>query len=92
MGLVLSFYVWYLTYRENAYLYPVVNIQEKRGQSVVTTDPYRYQRYPLYSRRFVFFPATTLLLGSWLSLLLSLILIAVIKLRTALEYRMLRGG
>jgi len=92
LGLMLSFYVWYLTYRENPYLYSVVKLQEERGQRVVTTGPYQYVRHPLYSSSLIFFPATALLLGSWLGLLLSLVLIALIVLRTALEDRMLRSG
>jgi protein-S-isoprenylcysteine O-methyltransferase Ste14 len=92
LGLVLSFYVMYLIFRENAYLYPVVKLQEERGQSVVTTGPYRYVRHPLYSSSLIFFPATALLLGSWLGLLFSSVLIAMIILRTALEDRLLRSG
>jgi protein-S-isoprenylcysteine O-methyltransferase Ste14 len=91
LGILLSFYGWYLTYRENAYLYPVVKIQEERGQRVVTTGPYRYVRHPMYAYSLIFFPATALLLGSWLGLLLSLVLIAMIILRTALEDRFLRS-
>ena len=92
LGIMLSFYGWYLTFRENAYLYPVVKIQEEQGQRVVTTGPYRYVRHPMYSCSLIFFPATALLLGSWLGLLLSLVLIALIILRTALEDRFLRSG
>ncbi len=92
LGIVLSFYGWYLTYRENAYLYPVVKIQEERGQRVVMTGPYRYVRHPMYACSLLFFPATALLLGSWLGLLFSLVLIAMIILRTALEDRFLRSG
>lgn len=92
LGIVLSFYGMYLVYRENAYLYPVVKLQEERGQSVVTTGPYRYVRHPMYASSLVLFPATALLLGSWLGLLLSPVLIALIILRTALEDRMLRHG
>ncbi len=92
LGIMLSFYGWYLTYRENAYLYPVVKLQEERGQRVVTTGPYRYVRHPMYACSLLFFPATALLLGSWLGLLFSLVLIALIILRTALEDRFLRNG
>jgi len=92
LGLVFSFYVMYLIYRENAYLYPVVKLQEERGQSVVTTGPYRYVRHPMYAGSLIFFPATALLLGSWLGLLFSSVLIAIIILRTALEDRLLRSG
>ncbi len=92
LGIMLSFYGMYLVYRENAYLYPVVKLQEERGQIVVTTGPYRYVRHPMYASGLVLFPATDLLLGSWLGLLLSPVLMALIILRTALEDRMLRDG
>jgi protein-S-isoprenylcysteine O-methyltransferase Ste14 len=92
LGIMLSFYGWYLTYRENAYLYPVVKLQEERGQRVVTTGPYRCVRHPMYACSLLLFPSTALLLGSWLGLLFSLVLIAMIILRTALEDRSLRSG
>src|SRR5215218_8176598 len=34
LGVVLSFYIMFLTFRENAYLALVVKVQEERGQSV----------------------------------------------------------
>jgi protein-S-isoprenylcysteine O-methyltransferase Ste14 len=70
VGLVLSFYIIFLTFRENAYLAPVVKLQQERGQSVVSTGPYRYVRHPICASMFLFFPATALLLGSWWGLLL----------------------
>jgi protein-S-isoprenylcysteine O-methyltransferase Ste14 len=92
VGIVLSYYGMYLTFRENAYLYPVVKLQEERGQTVVTTGPYRYVRHPLYAFALVYFAATALLLGSWFGLLFSTLLMALIILRTALEDRTLRRG
>ena len=91
LGLVLSLYVVFLTFRENAYLAPVVKLQEERGQSVVSTGPYWYVRHPMYSSMFLFFPATTLLLGSWWGLLLCLVLLGLLVWRTALEDRMLKN-
>jgi protein-S-isoprenylcysteine O-methyltransferase Ste14 len=40
LGVVLSFYIMFLTFRENAYLAVVVKVQEERGQSVVSTGLY----------------------------------------------------
>jgi protein-S-isoprenylcysteine O-methyltransferase Ste14 len=90
LGLALSLYVVFLTFRENAYLAPVVKLQQERGQSVVSTGPYRYVRHPMYSGMLVFFPAIALLLGSWWGLALSSALIGLFVLRTILEDRMLR--
>jgi len=68
----------------------VVKLQEERGQSVVSTGPYRYVRHLMYSN--MFFPATTLLLGSWWGLLLCLVLLGLLVVwRTALEDRMLKN-
>src|SRR5262249_16385411 len=45
--LVFSFYLFFLTFRENSYLSPVVRIQVERGHSVVSTGPYHYVRHPM---------------------------------------------
>lgn len=92
LGIMLSFYFVYFTFRENAYLVPVARLQEDRGQSVVTTGPYRYVRHPMYSSVLIFFPATALLLGSWWGLLISLVFMTLLVVRTALEDRMLKRG
>jgi protein-S-isoprenylcysteine O-methyltransferase Ste14 len=91
LGVVLSFYVVFLGFRENTYLIPGVRLQEERGQSAVTTGPYRYVRHPMYSSMFLFFPASTLLLGSWWGLLLCLLLLGLLVWRIALEDRMLKN-
>jgi len=90
-GLVLSFFIIFLTFRENSYLAPVVKLQEERGQSVVSTGPYRYVRHPLYASMFLFFPGSALLLGSWWGLLLCPVLLGLLVWRTALEDRMLKN-
>jgi protein-S-isoprenylcysteine O-methyltransferase Ste14 len=90
-GLVLSFYIIFLTFRENAYLAPVVKLQEERDQSVVTTGPYRYVRHPMYASMFVFFPGSALLLGSLWGLLFCLVLLGLVVWRTTLEDRMLKN-
>jgi protein-S-isoprenylcysteine O-methyltransferase Ste14 len=91
LGLVLSLYVVFLTFKENAYLTPVVKLQHEKGQSVVSTGPYRYVRHPMYSAMVVFFPSIALLLGSWVGLAFSSALIGLFVLRTILEDRMLRA-
>jgi protein-S-isoprenylcysteine O-methyltransferase Ste14 len=91
VGLVLSFYVLFLTFRENAYLALVVKVQEERGQTVVTSGPYRYVRHPMYASMFLFFPGCALLLGSWWGLLLCLMILGLLIWRTTLEDRMLKN-
>ena len=79
-GTLLSFYVLFLTFRENAYLAVVVKLQEERGQTVVSTGPYRYVRHPMYAGMFLFLPSGALLVGSWWGLLLCLVLLGLPRL------------
>ena len=92
LGVVLSFCIMFLTFRENAYLAVVVKVQEERGQRVVSTGPYRYVRHPMYASMFLFFPGSALLLGSWWGLLLCAVLLSLLVLRIPFEERMLENG
>jgi protein-S-isoprenylcysteine O-methyltransferase Ste14 len=85
-----SFYLLFLTFRENAYLSPVVRIQQERGHAVVSTGPYQYVRHPMYAAMLAFMVGTSLLLGSGYGLLLGLLFIAVLARRAVLEERALR--
>jgi protein-S-isoprenylcysteine O-methyltransferase Ste14 len=85
-----SFYLSYLTFRENSYLSPVVRIQEDRGQTVISSGPYHYVRHPVYAGIAVFAVGTSLLLGSWYGVLLGLILIVIVERRAVLKERTLR--
>ena len=88
--LLFSFYLFFLTFRENAYLSPAVRVQTERGQKVVSTGPYHYVRHPMYATVIVFIVGTTLLLGSWYGLF-GLILVLGIAFRAVKEERMLRA-
>jgi protein-S-isoprenylcysteine O-methyltransferase Ste14 len=90
--LLSSFYVFYLTFRENAYLSLSVRIQEDRGQTVVSTGPYRYVRHPMYTGMLLFFLGSALLLGSWIGVLLGLLLEGTLAERAVREERVLRKG
>jgi protein-S-isoprenylcysteine O-methyltransferase Ste14 len=90
LGLVLSLYVVFLTFRENAYLALVVKVQEQRGQRVVTSGPYQYVRHPMYASMFLFLPGSALLLGSWWGLLLCLPILGLLVWRTTLEEQLLK--
>ncbi len=87
--LCVSFYMFYLTYRENSFLSPAMRIQKERGQTVIATGPYRYVRHPMYASALVLFIGGSLLLGSWAGLLVGLLLTAVLARRAVLEESML---
>ena len=89
--LLCSFYLFFLTFRENSYLSPAVRVQTDRGQTVVSTGPYQYVRHPMYATAIIFLVGTTLLLGSWYGLVLGLLLVVAIALRAVQEERTLRA-
>lgn len=89
--LLASFYVFFVTFRENTYLSPAVRVQTERSQRVVTTGPYRYVRHPMYAGFVLFAFATALLLGSWYGLLGAVLLTGLVAQRAVLEERVLQN-
>jgi protein-S-isoprenylcysteine O-methyltransferase Ste14 len=75
--LLISFYLYFLVFRENSYLSPAVRVQRERSQTVVSTGPYRVVRHPMYSTTILFIAGTTLLLGSWWGLFGLVIVVGV---------------
>ena len=69
--LLISFYCFYLVFRENSYLSPAVRVQSERKQTVITTGPYSIVRHPMYAAAVIFIIGTSLLLGSWYGLIVS---------------------
>ncbi len=93
VGLVIlltSFYLFFLTFKENSYLSTVVRIQEDRGHIVVSTGPYHYVRHPMYAGFLLFIVGTPLFLGSWYGVLLGLVFMFVVARRAVLEERTLQ--
>ncbi|MGZ4901856.1 MAG: methyltransferase family protein [Halobacteriota archaeon] len=90
--LLSSFYLIYRTYRENPYLSSAVRIQEERGQTVVSTGPYRYVRHPLYTSALLFFLGSALLMGSWIGVILALFLEGILAIRAVREEQVLQKG
>jgi protein-S-isoprenylcysteine O-methyltransferase Ste14 len=89
--LISSFFLFFLTFRENSYLSPMVRIQQERGQTVISSGPYHYVRHPMYAGILLFVPGTALLLGSWYGLLAGLIIIGMVARRAVLEEQTLRA-
>jgi len=89
--LVSSFFLFFLTFRANSYLSPMVRIQKDRGQTVISTGPYHYVRHPMYAAILLFVPGVALLLGSWYGLLTGLLVVGMVARRAVLEERTLRA-
>jgi protein-S-isoprenylcysteine O-methyltransferase Ste14 len=87
--LLCSFYLFYLTFRENPYLSPAVRIQRERAHTVISSGPYRYVRHPMYTGFVLFAVGTALLLGSWYGLMGAMLLIGLVGRRAVLEERAL---
>jgi protein-S-isoprenylcysteine O-methyltransferase Ste14 len=88
--LIASFGIFFLTFRENAFLSPAVRIQTDRAHQVVRSGPYRFVRHPMYAGFVLFAVGTALLLGSWYGVLGGLVLIGIVARRAVLEERLLR--
>ncbi len=89
--LLVSFWLFYLTFRENTYLSPAVRVQTDRAQTVVSTGPYRYVRHPMYAGFVLFSLGTALLLGSWCGTFGALFLVGMVAWRTVREERVLQA-
>jgi hypothetical protein len=76
----------------NSFAAPVVKIQESRGQTVITSGPYRHVRHPMYAGGLMFLVGTSLLLGSWWGLITMPILTLLLAVRIQIEENALRAG
>jgi protein-S-isoprenylcysteine O-methyltransferase Ste14 len=76
----------------NAYLSAVVRIQDERGQTVVTTGPYRIVRHPMYTAICLMAVGVPLALGSWWALIPGGLVILTFVLRTYQEDRFLAAN
>jgi protein-S-isoprenylcysteine O-methyltransferase Ste14 len=81
--------LFFQVFRENAYLSPAVRIQSDRGQTVVSTGPYRYVRHPMYATALIMLIGSSLLLGSGYGIVVVLILGIAIAVRAVQEERTL---
>ncbi len=85
-----SYILFFLTFRENNYLSPIVRIQKDRGQEVISTGPYHYIRHPMYTATLGFIIGTPLILGAWYGILAGPIVASVLAWRAILEERTLK--
>ena len=91
MPLNLTGVLFFLVFRENAFLSQAVRIQSEREHTVVSSGPYRFVRHPMYSTAILFLAGTSLLLGSWIGLVLGMGLIVGVAFRAVQEERTLRA-
>jgi protein-S-isoprenylcysteine O-methyltransferase Ste14 len=75
----------------NRFFSPVVRLQSERGHMLITSGPYALVRHPGYIGISVALLASGVALGSWLSVLPMMLMVAIIVRRTALEDRFLQS-
>jgi protein-S-isoprenylcysteine O-methyltransferase Ste14 len=93
IGFIVMAAGWFLIFlvmKENTYLSRVVEIQEDKGHTVVTTGPYKVVRHPMYAGVIAIIFAIPLALGSVYGLFLALLMSIAFFIRTNLEDRTLR--
>jgi protein-S-isoprenylcysteine O-methyltransferase Ste14 len=90
LGFIPAYALIFWTMTQNRFLSEVVRIQEDRGHEVCTTGPYRYVRHPMYVGVIIFILCLPLALGSFISLILSPVIIIVFLVRTSLEDKTLQ--
>ena len=74
----------------NEFAETTVNIQEERGQKVIDTGIYSIVRHPMYTGFIFFITGVNVWLGTYLSLLLSLIFLAIaLRSRISIEEKTL---
>ena len=74
----------------NEFAETTVNIQEERGQKVIDTGIYSKVRHPMYTGFIFFITGVNVWLGTYLSLLLSLVFLAIaLKSRISIEEKTL---
>jgi len=75
---------------ENPFLERTVRVQEERGHRVITTGPYRIVRHPMYVGVIVMYWGLTLMLGSYLALVPTFVVSALVVVRAHFEDRALQ--
>ncbi len=82
-----SFFVFYLVSRVNSYA--AANVRVEQGQKVVDTGVYAWVRHPMYFGALLLIIGTPLALGSWYTLLLTPVFLAVLYFRIKSEEEVL---
>ena len=88
-GLAGSFFLFFRSYTDNAFLSPLVRIQKDRNQRVVSNGVYGIVRHPMYLGGILMFVGAPLVLGSVYGLLAGLALTMLLMARVRGEEVML---
>jgi protein-S-isoprenylcysteine O-methyltransferase Ste14 len=88
---LVSWYLFFIVFRENPYTSATVRVQRERGQKVIDSGPYARVRHPMYAAAVLFFVGAAIMLGSWAGVAVSGLLLVVLALRMRLEERLLRA-
>lgn len=88
-GLIIGTIVLIWAMWANSYFASTVRIQDERGQHVISEGPYALVRHPGYLGGLIFYGFTPLVLGSVWAIIPTILAIAALVLRTALEDGML---
>jgi len=91
LGFVPAFGLPRLASRANTYLSSSVRIQEERGHGEASESPYAWIRHPMCAGMILLDVSLPLLVGSWYGLGVSVVMIALVILRTAREDRTLHA-
>jgi protein-S-isoprenylcysteine O-methyltransferase Ste14 len=87
---VLSFYGFFLTFRQNAFAAATVRVE--RDQRVISSGLYAFVRHPMYTAAIALFLGTPLALGSLWGLVPAALLLATLVWRLLDEERYLAGN
>lgn len=88
-GMVTAVSLWaaYQLMLQNSFLSPTVRVQRERGHAVVSAGAYGVVRHPFYSVLILFFFGGSLLLGSWPSVAVSMLIALLLGVRCVREER-----
>jgi protein-S-isoprenylcysteine O-methyltransferase Ste14 len=87
--LILSFFLFFRSYKDNTFLSPLVRIQKERKHKVVSTGVYSFVRHPMYLGAALLFVGTPLLLSSVFGLIVGFLMILLLAARIVGEEKML---
>jgi len=89
IGLILSFFFFFRSYKDNTFVSPLVRIQIDRKQQVVSTGIYGFVRHPMYLAGILLFISAPMLMGSIIGLLIGVVISFLLAGRIIGEEKML---